>query len=57
LALEDRSKASGPGGTPANTDRPVGQDRDLGRALRKVYDETVNEGIPSEMLDLLGRLG
>ncbi len=29
----------------------------IGRALRSVYDETVGEAIPREMLDLLGRLG
>lgn len=28
----------------------------IGRALRSVYDETVSEAIPSEMLDLLGKL-
>lgn len=28
----------------------------IGRALRSVYDQTVGEAIPSEMLDLLGRL-
>ena len=28
----------------------------IGQALRSVYDRTVNEAIPSEMLDLLGRL-
>ena len=28
----------------------------IGRALKSVYDQTVSEAIPSEMLDLLGRL-
>lgn len=28
----------------------------VGDALRTVYDETVQEDIPSEMLDLLGKL-
>lgn len=28
----------------------------VGNALRTVYDETVGEDIPSEMLDLLGKL-
>lgn len=28
----------------------------IGQALRSVYDRTVGEAIPSEMLDLLGRL-
>lgn len=29
----------------------------IGNALRLVYDQTVDEAIPREMLDLLGRLG
>ncbi len=29
----------------------------IGKALKSVYDRTVDEAIPSEMLDLLGRLG
>lgn len=29
---------------------------DVGRALRTVYDTTLNEDIPSEFLDLLGKL-
>lgn len=28
----------------------------IGRALRSVYDQTVGEAIPSEMLDLLSKL-
>ena len=28
----------------------------IGNALRSVYDRTVDEAIPREMLDLLGRL-
>lgn len=30
---------------------------EVGKALRSVYDRTLNEDIPPEMLDLLGRLG
>jgi len=35
------------------------QDRkkDMGAALRSVYEKTVSEKIPDEMLDLLGKLG
>ena len=29
----------------------------MGSALRSVYQRTVDESIPSEMLDLLGKLG
>lgn len=30
---------------------------EVGSALRSAYDQTVNEDIPQEMLDLLGKLG
>lgn len=30
---------------------------ELGNALRTAYQQTVNEEIPPEMLDLLGKLG
>lgn len=33
-----------------------GSERDMGAALRKVYQHAVDESIPAEMLDLLGRL-
>lgn len=29
----------------------------IGRALKSVYDQTVDEAIPDDLLDLLGRLG
>ncbi|MEN2785686.1 NepR family anti-sigma factor [Sphingomonas qilianensis] len=32
------------------------KDRDMGSALRTVYQKTVEESIPPEMLDLLGKL-
>jgi hypothetical protein len=31
-------------------------ERDLGAALRTVYDRTVEESVPSDLLDLLGKL-
>jgi hypothetical protein len=31
-------------------------DRDVGHALRSVYSKTVSEDVPSELLDLLGKL-
>jgi hypothetical protein len=34
--------------------KPV--NRDVGHALRSVYVETVNEEVPTELLDLLGKL-
>lgn len=35
---------------------PANEDADLGTALRSVYQRTVEEEIPQEMLDLLNRL-
>lgn len=32
------------------------KDRDMGAALRTVYQRTIDEAIPAEMLDLLGKL-
>ena len=32
------------------------KDRDMGAALRSVYQKTVDETVPPEMLDLLGKL-
>ena len=34
-----------------------GQPGEVGDALRSVYQSTINEDIPPEMLDLLGKLG
>lgn len=34
-----------------------GDGPEVGSALRSVYDATLNESIPPEMLDLLGKLG
>lgn len=36
---------------------PTNEEADLGNALRNVYQQTVEEDIPQEMLDLLNRLG
>jgi hypothetical protein len=33
------------------------KDQDMGAALRSVYQKTVEESVPSEMLDLLSKLG
>jgi hypothetical protein len=45
----------------ADTDARTAQtendrDRDMGSALRSVYEETVSEKIPDDLLDLLGKL-
>lgn len=33
------------------------EDADLGHALRSIYQQTIEEAVPDEMLDLLSRLG
>lgn len=42
---EQNSKKKGPGGT------------EVGSALRSIYQRTINEDIPPDLLDLLGKLG
>ncbi|MEO6247815.1 MAG: NepR family anti-sigma factor [Sphingomicrobium sp.] len=37
--------------------KAAGRPADVGRALRSVYDDTLREDIPSDLKDLLGRLG
>ncbi|RZF64572.1 hypothetical protein EWE75_10410 [Sphingomonas populi] len=41
---------------PAARAKVQSKDRDMGAALRTVYEKTVEEAIPPEMLDLLGKL-
>ncbi|WP_256926783.1 MULTISPECIES: NepR family anti-sigma factor [unclassified Sphingomonas] len=33
------------------------KDRDMGAALRSIYQKTVDENVPDEMISLLGKLG
>jgi hypothetical protein len=40
----------------ANTAKVQSKDRDMGAALRSVYQKTIDETIPPEMLDLLSKL-
>lgn len=42
---------------PERRRRKRASGNDVGDALRTVYDRTLNEDIPPEMLDLLGKLG
>lgn len=41
---------------PKRPAKPRDDDQAMGDALRTVYEETINEQIPPEMLDLLGKL-
>lgn len=53
-------KPEGQSGDADETPRPRkrrGQPGEVGDALRSVYQRTIDEAIPPEMLDLLGKLG
>jgi hypothetical protein len=54
LALTDDKKTRWKTGEKSSTDGSA--DRDVGHALRSVYAKTVSEDVPSELLDLLGKL-
>ncbi|WP_353203183.1 hypothetical protein [Sphingomonas sp.] len=53
---DDSSKKPGTARTVGTGTKAQGKDRDMGAALRTVYQRTVEEAIPPEMLDLLGKL-
>jgi len=53
LRSDDVSSKKPPSGRAAKVQN---KDRDMGAALRGVYQETVEEAIPPEMLELLGKL-
>jgi hypothetical protein len=42
---------------PRKPRREAKTDRDVGVALKSAYDSALQEEIPQEMLDLLGKLG
>lgn len=69
LGHDTQNKAPGnkaPGDQPAGTPSPksgrksgsdgLDKDRQMGSALRSVYQKTVDEAIPDEFLTLLGKL-
>jgi hypothetical protein len=47
--------AAAPSRSRSRTKHP--ENPELGKALRTVYQRTIEEDIPPEMLDLLGKLG
>jgi hypothetical protein len=56
----DRRRKSRQSPQPEDAKKPAkkrGDPPEVGNALRSVYDSTLNETIPPEMLDLLGKLG
>lgn len=36
---------------------PGGRNPAVGEALRSIYQKTIDESVPQEMIDLLGKLG
>ena len=58
----DRRRKTDPS-TPADSEnmptsrKKRGPNAEIGQALRKAYRDAVDETIPPEMLDLLGKLG
>ena len=62
---QDQGKSANDAKTPSSTKPQSGERRvrrrapggEVGHALRTVYDDTLKESIPPEMLDLLGKLG
>jgi hypothetical protein len=58
----DRRRKTAPAPPADSEDMPGsrkkrGPNAEIGQALRKAYSDAVDETIPPEMLDLLGRLG
>ncbi len=49
---DDRNKPH----APDRSGKDSSSDRDTGEALRSIYQKTIDEQIPDEMLDLLGKL-
>ena len=58
-AADERSTSAKSGANPGGPPRArvQGKDRDMGSALRSVYQRTVEEAVPDDLLDLLGKLG
>jgi hypothetical protein len=59
LAADDNKRAAPPSAKSPRTPRAGSKGKgegSVGNALRSVYQQTVNEEVPSEFLDLLGKL-
>ncbi|WP_380928129.1 NepR family anti-sigma factor [Sphingomonas arantia] len=58
MAPEAKKQAgtSGKAGKRPVPDAAIG-DANVGQALRSAYQRTVNEDVPADLLDLLGKLG
>lgn len=53
--MSDKVRISRSEATPGTGEPPLGR-TDVGKALRSVYQCTIEEDIPAELLDLLGKL-
>jgi len=53
----DRESSNEPKRKAAESTKQDGKGKDMGAALRSVYQKAVSEAIPDEMLDLLNKLG
>jgi hypothetical protein len=53
---KDTRGAPPPPAARAGTAKVHSKDRDMGDALRSVYQKTVDEKVPDDLLDLLGKL-
>jgi hypothetical protein len=53
----DKGRENGKEHKVAAKKKPSSRPADVGRALRSVYDDTLREDIPHDLMDLLGRLG
>jgi len=61
LSVEDNKTGESRPGKSArsakvSSRKSIAQDNNIGNALRSVYQQTVNEDVPREFLDLLGKL-
>jgi len=56
-ATRRRKPASTPSASKPQPSRRKPPAGDVGRALRSAYHQVVDEDIPPEMIDLLGKLG
>ena len=54
--IEPSGGADEPAVRVPTASEPQGKDRAVGPALRSVYQATVDESIPDDLLDLLGKL-
>ena len=53
----DRESSKKPKSAAAHPTKTDSKNKEMGYALRSVYQKTVDEAVPDEMLDLLGKLG